>query len=276
MLSDVLMPLRTQPVPETKETVATLLRLASSFATHATLSPLEVTAPSLRHRWSGAFIGLKESGAEIERASQEASKHLVASGERARGLRVVGQPLKVGLGQLPVAVTWAARHHDLTMVAFTDRETSAAIAEAAIFGTGRPAMLVPEARPGAPRPFARVAVAWDGSGGASRALHDAMPLLTDADEVIVINAPADKPIDADSISELSDYLVRHGIEPRFVEVDIEVQNIGLALQHCARSEGAGLLVMGAYGHSRMQQFILGGATRDVLGNLQLPVLMSLS
>lgn len=274
MLNDVLIPLRTQPVPEAEETVATLLLLASSFATHATLSPLEVTAPSLRHRWSGAFTGLKRTGAEIESASQEASKALIASAERARGLQVVGQPLKVGFGQMPAAVTRAARHHDLTMVAFTDRDTSTAIAEAAIFGTGRPAMLIPEGWPSAPRPFARIAVAWDGSGGASRALHDAMPLLTGADEVIVINAPADKPIDADSISELSDYLDRREIESHFVEVDIEVQSIGLALQHRARSEDAGLLVMGAYGHNRMQQFILGGATRDVLCNLQLPVLMS--
>lgn len=276
MLSDVLIPLRTQPVPETKETVATLLRLAATFATHVTLSPLEVSAPNIRHRWSGAFMGLVGTATEIESASREASRNLIASAEKPRGLQVVGRPLKIGFGQVPGSVTWAARHHDLTMIAFTGVETSAAVAEAAIFGTGRPAMLIPDAWPSAPRPFTRVAVAWDGSGGASRALHDAMPLLADVEEVIVINAPDDKPIDADGISALSDYLARHGKASRLVEAGIELQSIGLALQHRARGEGAGLLVMGAYGHSRMQQFILGGATRDVLTNLQLPVLMSLS
>jgi nucleotide-binding universal stress UspA family protein len=274
MLGDVLIPLRTQPVPETKETVATLLRLASSFAIHATLSPLEVAVPHLQHRWSGAFMGLVGMGAEIERASQEASRNLIASVDKRPGLQVVGHPLRVGFGEAPVSITSAARYHDLTMIAFTDVESAAAMAEAAIFGTGRPAMLIPATWSDAARPFAKIAVARDGSGTASRALHDAMPLLTNADEVVVINAPADKPIDAGGLADLSDCLVRQGIAPRFVETDIEVQDIGLALQHCARTEGAGLLVMGAYGHSRLQQFILGGATRGVLANLQLPVLMS--
>lgn len=274
MLSDVLIPVRTHPVPETFETTAALLRLASSFATHATLSPLEVTAPNLRYRWSGAFTGLTGMGAEIEKASQEASKALIASVEMPKDLQVVAKPLRVGFGEAPVPVTAAARHHDLTMVSFSDLEMGAALAEAAIFGTGRPAMLIPAALPDAPRPFAKIAIAWDGSATACRALYDAMPLIVAADEVIVINAPADKPIDAGDAADLSDYLVRHGIAPKFVKADIEVQDIGLALQHSASSAGAGLLVMGAFGHSRVQQFILGGATRGVLNNPRLPILMS--
>lgn len=274
MLTDVLIPLRTEPVPESAETAATLLRLAVTFATHATLSPLEIIAPRLRHRWSGAFTGLAGIGAELESASRKASKYLIASVERPRGLQVVCQPLQVGFGDVPVSLTSAARQHDLTMIAFSDSESGAALAEAAIFGTGRPTMLIPAAPPEAARPFAKIALAWDGSGTASRALHDAMPLLTHANEVVVITAPADKLIHENEVSGLSDYLVRHGIAPRLVKADIEVLDIGLALQHRAREEGCGLLVMGAFGHSRLQQFILGGATRDVLGNLQMPVFMS--
>jgi nucleotide-binding universal stress UspA family protein len=274
MLSDVLIPLRTHPVPETEETVARLLRLASTFATHATLSPLEVAVPRLQYRWSAAFMGLVGKGAEIERASQEASKNLIASADKHVGLQVASRPLRVRFGEAPDSVTAAARHHDLTMIAFTDLESSAATAEAAIFGTGTPAMLIPLTWPDATRPFAKIAVAWDGSGTASRALHDAMPLLRKADEVVVITAPADKPIDAGGLADLSAWLVRHGVAPRFVETHTDMQDIGLALQHCASVEGTGLLVMGAFGHSRMQQFILGGATRGVLRNLQVPVLMS--
>lgn len=274
MLSDVLIPLRTYPVPETKETVAALLRLASTFVAHATLGPLEVIAPSLRHRWSGAFMGLVGAGAEIEKASKAASESLIASAEVPHGLQISSQTLRVGFGEPPLSVTSAARCHDLTMIAFTDAEVAATIAEAAMFGTGRPVLLLPAEVPGAADPFARIAVAWDGSGTASRAVLDAMPLLTRADEVVVINAPADKPIENNDIADLTNYLVRHGIAPRFVKADIELLDIGLALQHRAQTEEAGLLVMGAYGHSRVQQFILGGATRGVLSNLQLPVLMS--
>lgn len=278
MLSDILIPLRTQPVPETREATSALLRLAATFGSHATLSPLEVIAPSPRHHWSGAFMGLGGMGAEIENASREASNTLIASVDKPSGLQVAARPLRVSFGGAPVSITRAARHHDVTMIAFTETESGTAMAEAAIFGTGRPAILVPAAFPAAAHPFARIAVAWDGSGTASRALYDAMPLLTKAEAIVVITAPADKPVETGSIADLSDYLVRHGIAPRFVEADIEVQDagldIGLALQHRAGTEGCGLLVMGAYGHNRLQQFILGGATSGVLGNLQMPVLMS--
>lgn len=274
MLSDILIPLRTQPVPETSETADALMRLASSFATHVTLSPLEVTAPKRRDQWSGAFMGLAQISADIQRASQQTSRDLVTSVHQPRALEVLVNPLFVGLGEMPMAITSAARHHDMTMIAFTDADTNTAMAEAAMFGTGRPAMLLPAVIAATERPFSRIAVAWDGSSAASRALYDAMPLLVAADEVMVMSAPGDKRIDRSDVSGLTDYLLRHGIAMRFVQVDIETLDIGLALQHRARSEGAGLLVMGAYGHSRFQQFILGGATRHVLDNLQLPVMMS--
>lgn len=274
MLTDVLIPLRTHPTPDSPDTTQKLLRLASTFATHATISPLEVVVPPVRHRWSSAFVGVGSASAEIERKSREASKALQAIAEQSHGLQVVAQPLRVPFGDPASSLTLAAHCHDVTMVGFSDAELSAAMAEAAMFGTGRPVLLVPADVPETVRPFARIALAWDGSSSASRALFDAMPLITKADEVIVINAPDDKPIENNDTSGLTAYLIRHGVAPRFVEANTDVLGIGLALQQTAKTEGAGLLVMGAYGHSRLQQFILGGATRQVLDNLQLPVLMS--
>ena len=274
MLHDVLIPLRTHPVPDTREAVGRLLRLAARFATHVTLSPLDLVVPPMRPRWSSSFMGLAGAGAEIERVSREASTAQQAFTDDAQGLKLTARPLRASFGDPAAPVARAARYHDLTMVGFANGDLDVQLAEAAMFGTGRPALLVPPALVETDRPFARIAVAWDGSSAASRALFDAMPLLAKADDVVIITAKEDKPFDENDMASLTEYLSCHGLQPRFATADIEVLGIGMALQHQARAEGAGLLVMGAYGHSRMQQFILGGATSQVLDNLQLPVLMS--
>lgn len=274
MLSDVLIPLLTHPVADTRERVGRLVQLASSFATHATLCPLEVDVPPMRNRWSSAFLGLDSVAAEIERASRDASRDLQALADEPAAIQLAARPLRVPFGDPGGPLSLAARSHDLTMILFTEPEPGAALAEAALFGTGRPAMLVPAAVPDAGSAFSRIAVAWDGSGTAARALFDAMPLLTKAEEVILLRAPGEKPLGDTGIDDVSGYLVRHGVVPRLVEAKMEGQDIGQVLQRSAKAEGAGLLVMGAYGHNRVQQFILGGATRSVLSNLQLPVLMS--
>lgn len=251
-----------------------LLHLASTFASHATLCPLEIVMPVNSPRWSTAFLGLTGTGAELERASQKGSATLQGYAKHTDGLQIAARPLRIDLTNPAPSLSAAVRCHDVTMVAFDDPGTARTLAEAALFGTGRPALLLPSAIPDSPRPFARIAVAWDGSGSATRALHDAMPLVVEADEVVIIYAPADKRVEEIELGNLSEYFVRHGVAPRHAKVDIEALDIGLALQHRAKLEGAGLLVMGAYGHNRLQQFILGGATRHVLSNLQLPVLMS--
>ncbi|HEV7344396.1 MAG TPA: universal stress protein [Devosia sp.] len=73
---------------------------------------------------------------------------------------------------------------------------------------------------------------------------------------------------------LEPYLARHEITFRFAKAKIDLHDIGLALQYCAKTNGAELLVMGAFRQGRLQQFVLGGATRHVLNHLQLPVFMS--
>jgi nucleotide-binding universal stress UspA family protein len=274
MLTDVLIPLRTHASADTPALARALLRLAATFATHATLCPLEVFVPPLKHRWSSAMLGLGEAGAQIEAASHEAARQLLAVSDAPAGLQLATRTVRASFTEPASPLAAAARYHDLTLIAFTDGEAGAAMAEAAMFGTGRPALLVPATVPEGPRPFARIAIAWDGSAPANRALQSAMPLLVEADDVIILDAPGDKRIEPADREELLAYFVRHGIAPRFASADLSLADIGLALQQCAKREGAGLLVMGAYGHHRVQQFILGGATRGVLTNLQLPVLMS--
>lgn len=262
MLTDVLIPLRTHPAPESEAVISRLLHVASTFASHVTLGPLELVIPASSPRWSTAFLGLTGTRAELERASREASKLLQGYARHTNDLQVLARPLRVDLSSQAPSLAAAARCHDLTMIAFNDPDVARILAEAVLFGTGRPALLIPSAIPQAPRPFSRIAVAWDGSGSATRALNDAMPLIVAADEVVIVSAPADKRVTEEDVAALSEYFTRHGVISRYVRADIELLGIGLALQHYAKLQGAGLLVMGAYGHNRLQQFILGGGTRD--------------
>lgn len=166
-----------------------------------------------------------------------------------------------------------ARYFDLSLVPMPKNgEQGRAIAEGLVFGSGRPAILVPETRE---RGLRRAVVAWDGSRVAARAVNDALSLLGEMEQVTILSVLNDKPLPADDLGDkLAARLVKRGLPARAVAIELEDQPIGLTLQDFAVQDGAGLLVMGAYGHSRLRDFVLGGATKAILEDLRLPVLMS--
>ena len=124
--------------------------------------------------------------------------------------------------------------------------------------------------------LARIAIAWNGAAGAVRAVHAALPLLRQANEVLLLRgAPKETfqevswkpPFDVDA------YLDRHGIHVRSRDLLTHERDAGEALLEQADRFHADLLVMGAYGRSRFSEWALGGATRHVLSNARLPVLL---
>ena len=125
---------------------------------------------------------------------------------------------------------------------------------------------------------ARVAIGWNGSIEAARAMHRALPFLQDAAEVGIIDGRGSLASGADTTPAVPrldplDYLRRHGVNAKSVHLDVSPQQAGPALLKEARHMRADLLVMGAYSHSRLRERILGGATRDVLTHAQIPVLL---
>ncbi|RYE54921.1 MAG: universal stress protein, partial [Rhizobiaceae bacterium] len=146
------------------------------------------------------------------------------------------------------------------------------IAEAVVLGCGGPMWVLPggEAR----GHLERVAIAWDGSRAAARALRDALPILRAGTHVIILSATDDKPMDDLQLPEVQQLLEEHDLETSTILFCRGNRPIGVALQEAAIEAGAGLLVMGAYGHNRLREFALGGATRSVLSAPRLPVLMS--
>ena len=169
-----------------------------------------------------------------------------------------------------------AKLHDLVVIG-TDQSiflSERKFAEHVLIEAGRPVVIVPTDHAGA---FSckRVTVAWDHTRSASRALHDALPFLRLAEEVILTVIGGEKQFQTNpDRTTIEAALSRKGLNARLKQVDLGKRTIGQAIQHEALANEADLLVMGAYGHSRLREFILGGATREVLDNPRLPALMS--
>jgi nucleotide-binding universal stress UspA family protein len=150
------------------------------------------------------------------------------------------------------------------------------IAERLIFDSGRPVLVFPAEPERALRPaIETVAVAWDFSRPSARAVADAMPLLGQAKQVRFFTVVDDKPIKDAGLGEtLAKHLSRHGVEATMEDIRSGGRPIGRVFEDYVAEHKADLLVMGAYGHSRMREFILGGATDNMLTRPPTWVLMS--
>jgi nucleotide-binding universal stress UspA family protein len=168
------------------------------------------------------------------------------------------------------------RLFDLVVIEQTNArepETRPRTIESIVFGSGRPVLIVPyfQARPAT---LNSVLVAWDGSAPAARALADALPLLARADRVELLSIDGKALGDSDGQgTALTRHLLRHGIQATFKRMP-SAGGIGDTLLSHATDMNADLLIMGAYGHSRVREAVFGGTTRTLLGSMTIPVLMS--
>jgi nucleotide-binding universal stress UspA family protein len=127
------------------------------------------------------------------------------------------------------------------------------------------------------RPFhhGTIVIAWDFSRAAARAVADSIPLLEKAKHVRIVTVMGEKPIDSKrSAEELAKNLFWHGLEVELDKVESRGRTVGETIETHAKSRDANMLVIGAYGHSRLREFILGGATRSLLERPPLPILFS--
>ncbi|MBN3848804.1 universal stress protein [Paraburkholderia sp. Ac-20342] len=140
----------------------------------------------------------------------------------------------------------------------------------------RPVLLVPHATR-VTSPGDHVMVCWDGSREATRAVHDALPFMRTArlTTIVAVNGGRGEPGARIPGTDIATVIARHGIRVEIRDVDASSGGpIGDTLLSEADALGADLLVMGAYGHSRWQELLMGGATRTILKSMTVPVLMS--
>jgi nucleotide-binding universal stress UspA family protein len=169
------------------------------------------------------------------------------------------------------------RRFDLIVVGQPDRQKSMpdeVVDEGVLFESGRPVIFVPFIHKGGVN-LDRIIICWDGGRAATRAVADSLPLLNRAKyvEIVIIS---DKPSRQDELpgADLGQHLARHGLKvdvKRITSPDIDVPST--ILSYAADSD-ADMIVMGGYGHSRLREFVLGGATRGLLEAMTVPVLMS--
>lgn len=180
----------------------------------------------------------------------------------------------VVLGAALDAAAQEARYFDLALLPWSSESVSVRdMAEAVVFESGRPTLLVP-ASARADR-LDHLAVAWDGSRVAARALGDALGLLPAGGRITVLTVQDEKPLSGRGIAAaLASSLERRGFFAQAVDILLGGRTIAAALQDEAREAGASLLVMGGFGHSRLRDFVLGGATKGVFSDIRLPVLVS--
>ncbi len=175
----------------------------------------------------------------------------------------------------------ASRLADLVVFAETkpeDTSTAMVAVEAALVNAGRPVLVAPQDLK-TPEVAKAVAIAWDGSVEAAHAVSAALPFLALASKVsiLTVRTGPQQPGGTAAASPgimLADYLTMHGVHAAEHILEPQGRSVGQVLLEAAVDAGAGLLVMGGYGHSRLREFILGGTTRHIVTHAKLPVLMT--
>jgi nucleotide-binding universal stress UspA family protein len=269
------------PEPAARGRIDLAAALAERFAAHLVgLYPLLVPQ---RPRELGYFDPALldpffESLREQARAAADEVREQFEHVARLRGLSAEWRLVPEGPDGDPAL---HARYADLTILGQLDPDRGETEGlrprpEQVILASGRPILIVPYAGR-FENVGQRVVIAWNSAREAARAVHDAMPLLIAAEAVTVLTIdPREGPQGHGELpgADISLHLARHGVKAqveRTVSADLPV---GEVLLSRLADLGADLLVMGAYGHSRMRELLLGGATRSLLQSMTVPVLMS--
>ena len=171
-----------------------------------------------------------------------------------------------------------ARRADLSIVTRTAAPGTAHrdLLDMMLFGSGRPVLLMPpEWR--SEQLFNCVVIGWDESSEAARAVHEALPLLQRANDVVIATIDVERLADSHGGGpgeDLALHLARHGVNARVSVTDSMGRSAGRALLDCAISVGADMIVLGAYGHSRAEEWLLGGVTRELTQASPIPLFMA--
>jgi nucleotide-binding universal stress UspA family protein len=270
------LPLDTQsdPVPDAAILSALAVGVACGCKIHVT--NFSVNVPPVAAPMGGFMINVEGMARAVEERSRAACARqaaLVAASPMAESVVAV-TTREVGMGGVQAVAAAEARLYDLSLVPVAAGSTGPQdMAQALVFESGLPVLLVPEAAQ--PGPLGHVAIAWDGSRVAARALQDALHLMEPGGRITVLTVQGEKAlVGADLAGTLAGALQRRGRHAEAVSVALDGRTIAEALQDAARDAGAGFLAMGGFGHSRIRDFILGGATLGVLSQLKMPVLLS--
>jgi len=233
-------------------------------------SPLYMMPP---YASGDAIQAIFETARDAEQSAHAAAGSFTAWAKR---MGVRSASWQVAEGRAPETLGHIGNWHDL-LVLERDRESpwaSPADLGALVLGSRMPCIVAPASTRNAS--LGCIAIAWNGSAEAVRAVHAALPLLSHASSVILLDGARRAPeIEAGWLPpfDIHDYLARHGVGSNAKGITASDENAGKALLSACAEVGADLLVMGAYGRNRFSEWAFGGATRTVLQEATLPVFM---
>lgn len=259
---------------------ALALTLAEAHEAH--LAAVIPTATPLLPSYIGAqlpreLIELQEKGAR-ERAEATAAAFEAAAKDV--GAKTEARVVSCEEPRVAEVINLHARYADMIILGQHNADEpapgGASLVEDVVLGAGRPVMIVPYIGT-RQTPGGRVMVAWDGGREAARAVQDALPLLEAAEEVVVLVIGASRHPEShgeEPGADIALHLSRHGVPTEVHRSDGANISVGEEILSRLADAGSDLLVMGGYGHSRLREVVLGGATRTILGEMTVPVLMS--
>jgi nucleotide-binding universal stress UspA family protein len=235
-------------------------------------------APVLPPADTVSAVPLDILDAEREENRKAASDAIARFEEAARLAAVSAEPrlVEATLSGATKVFGTIARSFDLSVVGQAEPQSlrDNLMIEGALFDSGRPVLVVPYIQRAGLK-LDRIMVCWDGSRNAARAINDAMPFLTRAKTVDVVTIGAGK----DEVGEIqgadiAQHLARHGLNVELRRIDAGDVDVANVILSDAADQNADFIVMGGYGHSRLREFVLGGATRGILSSMTVPTLMS--
>lgn len=255
------------------------MRYAAQFATlrSGTLTGLFVCEPILPPPAMStplAFPQMLAFSTEVQREARAAEPEFVRWAESCGAIH---PHWLVAEGYLAHALAQAANWHDVLVL---EAGGESALGNVGALGQilltcGSPCIVVPQAFGGKAK-LDTIAVGWKGTAESVRALHAAMPLLRQARRVVLIEGSRDEPFSSVAWQppfSIDTFLARHRLTAEKVQLRTDDEGSGAELLRIAGEEGADLLVLGAYGRTRLSEWILGGATRHVLAHSAIPLLM---
>ncbi|TIL32368.1 universal stress protein [Mesorhizobium sp.] len=277
MKTIALLPVITYPEPNPEMVVPRAVAMAAALGAQLHALAINVEIRNISNALSRRLVDVPKMTREAEALCRDRGEAFLA--------KVVLEAKRAGVDTTTGAVASnapllndtaaiQARYYDLVLCAWeANNPTSRTTAQAIIFGSGRPTILLPEVEP--VKKLHSVAIAWDGSRVAARAVADAHQVLRRASKITVLTVTGEKSLqETDAAQSLAQGLNLRGLSAEampFVSEDCPVE---VSLQERAIEIGADLMIMGAFGHTRLRDFVLGGATKGILSDVRLPIMLS--
>lgn len=277
---DMLLYIDSYPEPVAHEAIDQAVSFAAALGADLAALAVQVDLRTPSNYLADHWIGLSGLCADQEEKSLVAARQSVQHFEAAcakRKVRGQGQIVKVDMYRVGERLAGHARTRDLCLIPIAERlAEERSVAESVVFGSGRPVVVYrPTGRHLMSRGLDAVVIAWDGSQHAARALADALPILPNARQVRILTVLDDKPETREGATQdAARHLRVHGIEAITDEVQSAGRKTGDVIADYAVKHDADLIVMGAYGRSRLREFVLGGATQSLLTDLKAPLFLS--